>query len=137
MNKAQLIGHLGKDPEIRTTQGGAKVCSFTVATSEAWKDKKTGERKEKTEWHRIVIFSPGLVGVAEKYLRKGSKVFVEGQLATRKWTDNKGHDNYTTEIAVKELELLDRKPASAAEPAAPSEAPGDDSYDDVLAESAF
>lgn len=118
MNKAQLIGHVGKDPEIRTMQDGGKVASFSLATSEAWKDKKTGERKEKTEWHTVVIFSPGLVGVAEKYVRKGTKLYVEGQLATRKWTDKTGNDKYTTEIVLKgyggSLELLDRKPAEAA-----------------------
>lgn len=132
MNKAQLIGHVGKDPEIRTLQGGGKVASFSLATTEGWKDRQTGERKEKTEWHRVTIFAPGLVGVVEKYVKKGAKLYVEGQLATRKWTDRKGHDNYTTEIVIKNfggtIELLDRKPAEAAEPAAPYEAPADDLY---------
>jgi single-strand DNA-binding protein len=131
MNKAQLIGHVGKDPEIRSLQDGGKVCSFSVATSEAWKDKKSGERKERTEWHRVTVFSPGLVGIAEKYIRKGSKVYVEGQLATRKWTDAKGHENHTTEIVLKgfggTIELLDRKPAETA----PATAGGADAFDDI------
>ena len=121
MNKAQLIGHVGKDPEIRTLQGGGKVASFSVATSEAWKDKKTGERQERTEWHRVAIFNRGLVGIAEKYLRKGSKVYVEGQLATRKWQDAKKQDHSATEIVIKgfggAIELLDRKPPQEAAPA--------------------
>jgi single-strand DNA-binding protein len=131
MNKAQLIGHVGKDPEIRTTQSGSKVASFSLATAETWKDKTTGERKEKTEWHRIVIFNAGLVGVVEKYVKKGAKLYVEGQLATRKWTDSKGHDNYTIEIVIKSfggtIELLDHKPAASTEPAA-EDAPVDETY---------
>jgi single-strand DNA-binding protein len=132
MNKAQIIGHVGKDPEIRTTQGGSKVASFSVATTETWKDKKTGDRKEKTEWHRVVVFSPGLVGIVEKYVKKGAKLYVEGQLATRKWTDKKGNDNYTTEIVIKSyggtIELLDRKPTAPAEPTTAEDAPLDDTY---------
>jgi len=103
MNKAQIIGHVGKDPEIRTLQGGGKVGSISVATSERWKDKQTGEKRERTEWHRVAVFNPGLVTLAEKYIKKGSKLYVEGQLATRKWADGKGHDNYTTEICHQEL----------------------------------
>ena len=121
MNKAQLIGHVGKDPEIRTMQGGGKVASFSVATSEAWKDKETGERREKTEWHRVVIYSPGLVGIVEKYVKKGAKLYVEGQLSTRMWEDKTGHTNYSTEIVIKSfggtIELLDRKPAASSAPA--------------------
>jgi single-strand DNA-binding protein len=132
MNKAQLIGHVGKDPEIRTMQGGGKVASFSVATTETWKDKKTGDRKEKTEWHRVVVFSPGLAGVIEKYVKKGAKLYVEGQLATRKWTDKKGVDHYATEIVIKSfggtIELLDRKPATPAEPSSTDEAPIDETY---------
>ncbi len=96
-NVAQLIGNLGRDPEVRSTQNG-KVVSLSIATSESWKDKHTGERKERTEWHRVVLFNPGLCDLAEKYLVKGSKVFVEGQLKTRKWTDSDGVERYSTEI---------------------------------------
>lgn len=119
MNKAQIIGHVGQDPEIRSLQSDGKVCSFSVATTESWKDNKTGARKERTEWHRVVIFSPGLVSLAEKYIRKGSKVYVEGQLVTRKWTDAKAQQHTTTEIVLKGfggvIELLDRKPKSEDE----------------------
>ncbi len=96
-NVAQIIGNLGRDPEVRSTQNG-KVVSLSIATSESWKDKHTGERKERTEWHRVVLFNPGLCDLAEKYLVKGSKVFVEGQLKTRKWTDSDGVERYSTEI---------------------------------------
>ncbi|MHA7852216.1 single-stranded DNA-binding protein [Roseovarius sp.] len=101
LNKVQILGNLGKDPEVRTFQSGGKVCNLTIATSETWKDKSTGEKRERTEWHRVSIFIDGLVGVAEKYLRKGSKVYVEGQLETRKWQDQSGQDRYTTEIALR------------------------------------
>ena len=101
MNKVQLIGHVGKDPEARSLQNGGKVVSFSLATSETWKDKKTGDRKERTEWHRIVVFAPGLAGIAEKYIRKGSKVYVEGQLETRKYQDAQKQDRYTTEVVLK------------------------------------
>lgn len=100
VNKVILIGNLGRDPEIRTTQDGRAVCNMTVATSESWKDKNTGERNERTEWHRVVVFNDGLAKVAEKYLRKGSKVYVEGQLQTRKWTDKDGQEKYSTEIVL-------------------------------------
>ena len=100
LNKVIIIGHLGRDPEIRALQNGDKVANFTVATSEHWRDKASGERKEKTEWHRVVCFSPRLSEVIEKYLRKGSKVYVEGQLQTRKWTDSQGGERYTTEIVL-------------------------------------
>jgi len=96
-NVAQIIGNLGRDPEVRSTQNG-KVVSLSIATSESWKDKHSGERKDRTEWHRVVLFNPGLCDLAEKYLTKGSKVFIEGQLKTRKWTDNDGVERYSTEI---------------------------------------
>jgi single-strand DNA-binding protein len=100
VNKVILLGHLGKDPEIRSTQSGNRIANFSVATSESWKDKSTGEKRERTEWHRVVIFNEGLAGVAEKYLRKGSKVYLEGQLQTRKWTDQQGNDRYSTEVVL-------------------------------------
>jgi len=101
LNKVMLIGNLGKDPEVRTFQNGGKVCNFSIATSESWKDRNTGERQEKTEWHNVAIFNEGLAGVAERYLKKGSKVYVEGQLQTRKWTDQNGNDRYTTEVVLR------------------------------------
>lgn len=100
LNKVQLIGALGADPEVRSFQNGGKVCNLRLATSEKWKDKNTGEVKEQTEWHSVAIFSDGLAGVAERYLRKGSKVYVEGQLKTRKWQDQSGNDRYSTEIVL-------------------------------------
>jgi single-strand DNA-binding protein len=100
LNKVCLIGNLGKDPEIRSMQDGREIANLTVATSESWKDKNTGERKEKTEWHRVVIFSEGLVKVAKSYLKKGSKVYLEGQLQTRKWTDKDGQEKYSTEVVM-------------------------------------
>ncbi|MFM7403826.1 MAG: single-stranded DNA-binding protein [Erythrobacter sp.] len=101
LNKVMLIGNLGKDPEIRTFGNGGKVCNFSIATSESWKDRNSGERQEKTEWHNIAIFNEGLAGVAERYLKKGSKVYIEGQLQTRKWTDQSGQDRYTTEVVLR------------------------------------
>jgi single-strand DNA-binding protein len=101
LNKVMLIGNLGADPEIRSFQNGGKVANLRIATSESWKDKNTGERQERTEWHNVAIFSEGLVGVVERYLRKGSKVYVEGQLQTRKWTDQSGNDRYTTEVVIR------------------------------------
>ena len=100
VNKVILIGNLGRDPEVRTFQNGGKVCNLRIATSETWKDKSTGERREKTEWHSVAIFSEGLVRVAEQYLRKGSKVYLEGKLQTRKWQDQSGQDKYSTEIVL-------------------------------------
>lgn len=99
INKVILVGNLGRDPEVRHSQDGNKIVTFNVATSETWKD-KNGERKDRTEWHRIVIFSPGLAEVAEKYLKKGSKVYIEGQLRTRKWQDASGQDKYSTEVVL-------------------------------------
>jgi single-strand DNA-binding protein len=100
LNKVMLIGNLGADPEVRSFQNGGKVCNLRIATSEQWKDRQTGERKEKTEWHTVAIFSEGLVGVAEQYLRKGSKVYLEGKLQTRKWQDQSGNDRYSTEVVL-------------------------------------
>jgi single-strand DNA-binding protein len=100
INKVILVGNLGNDPEIRSTSDGREIANFSLATSEFWKDKNTGERKSKTEWHRIVIFSQGLVGVVKNYLKKGSKIYIEGQLQTRKWVDNAGIEKYTTEIVL-------------------------------------
>ena len=112
VNKVILIGNLGADPEIRRTQDGRPVANLRVATSDSWKDKTTGERKEKTEWHRVVIFNENLCRIAEQYLKKGSKVFIEGQLQTRKWQDQSGQDRYSTEVVLQgfrgELTLLDR-----------------------------
>ncbi|MEO0465216.1 MAG: single-stranded DNA-binding protein [Pseudomonadota bacterium] len=101
VNKVILVGNLGRDPEVRQFQNGGQVCNLSIATSENWKDRNTGERKEKTEWHRVAIFSEGLVRVAQSYLRKGSKVYIEGQLETRKWQDQAGQDRYTTEIVLR------------------------------------
>jgi single-strand DNA-binding protein len=111
VNKVIIVGNLGRDPETRNFANGGKVCNLRVATSETWKDKQTGERKERTEWHAVSILNDGLSGIAEKYLRKGSKVYIEGQLETRKWTDQAGVEKYTTEIVLRpyrgELTLLD------------------------------
>ena len=113
VNKVILVGNLGKDPEIRRTQDGRPIANLSVATSETWRDKNTGERKEKTEWHRVVIFNEGLCKVAEQYLKKGAKVYIEGQLQTRKWTDQQGQDRYTTEVVLQkfrgELQMLDAR----------------------------
>jgi single-strand DNA-binding protein len=100
VNKVILVGNLGKDPEIRRTQDGRPIANLSVATSDTWRDKATGERKEKTEWHRVVIFSEGLAKIAEQYLKKGAKVYVEGQLQTRKWTDQSGVEKYSTEVVL-------------------------------------
>lgn len=100
VNKVILIGNLGRDPEVRSFQNGGKVCNLRIATSENWKDKNTGERREKTEWHSVAIFQEGLVRIAEQYLRKGSKVYIEGQLQTRKWQDQSGQDKYSTEVVL-------------------------------------
>ena len=101
LNKVMLIGNLGADPEIRSFQNGGKVANLRIATSETWKDRNTGERQERTEWHTVAIFSEGLVGVVERFLRKGSKVYVEGQLQTRKWQDQSGNDRYSTEVVIR------------------------------------
>lgn len=101
INKVILVGNLGADPEVRKFQNGGQVCNLRIATSENWKDKNTGERREKTEWHTVAIFSEGLARVAEQYLRKGSKVYLEGQLETRKWQDQSGNDRYSTEVVLR------------------------------------
>jgi single-strand DNA-binding protein len=100
VNKVILIGNLGQDPEVKSFQNGGRICNLRIATSENWKDKATGEKKERTEWHTVVLNSDGLVGVAERFLRKGSKVYIEGQLRTRKWQDAQGNDRYSTEVSV-------------------------------------
>ena len=119
INKVIIVGNLGKDPEVRTFANGGKVCNFSVATSESWKDKQTGERKEKTEWHNISIYNEGLAGVAEKYLRKGSKVYLEGKLQTRKWQDQSGNDRYSTDVVLQgfdaKMEMLDSKPGGGGQ----------------------
>ncbi|MBV9510310.1 MAG: single-stranded DNA-binding protein [Caulobacteraceae bacterium] len=111
VNKVILVGNLGRDPEIRTLNSGDRVANLTVATSETWRDRGSGERKERTEWHRVVIFNDNLVKVAESYLRKGAKVYIEGALQTRKWTDNSGAEKYSTEVVLQkfrgELTMLD------------------------------
>lgn len=113
VNKVILIGNLGRDPEIRNTQQGDKIANLNLATSESWKDRQSGERRERTEWHRVVIFNTNLADVAEKYLRKGSKVYVEGSLQTRKWSDQSGAEKYTTEVVLQKfggvLTLLDSR----------------------------
>lgn len=113
VNKVILVGNLGADPDVRTMQSGGRVCNLSVATSESWKDKNSGERQERTQWHRVVVFNENIVGVCEKFLKKGSKVYLEGQLETRKYTDNSGAEKYTTEVVLRpfrgELTMLDGK----------------------------
>lgn len=117
VNRVTLIGNLGRDPEIRTFQNGGKVCNFSLATSESWKDKASGERKDKTEWHNVVIRNESLIGIAERYLKKGSKIYLEGKIETRKYTDKDGVERYTTEIVVPpfkgEITMLDGKQTEA------------------------
>lgn len=119
VNKVILVGNLGKDPEIRTTQDGKEIGSFSIATSESWKDKNSGERKEKTEWHRIVVFNPGLVTILKQYIKKGSKVYIEGSLQTRKWQDQSGQEKYTTEVVLQPftstLTMLDSRNSAGGE----------------------
>jgi single-strand DNA-binding protein len=118
VNKVILVGNLGRDPEIRSTQDGTKVANLSLATSENWRDRNTGERRERTEWHRVVIFDEKLTEVAEKYLRKGSKIYIEGQIQTRKWQDQSGQDKYTTEVVLNRfrgaLTMLDSRRDSEA-----------------------
>ena len=113
INKVILLGNVGGDPVIRSTQDGKKIATFSLATSEKWKDKNSSEAREKTEWHRVVVFSDGLVGIIEKYIKKGTKLFVEGSLQTRKWTGNDGVEKYTTEIVLQgfnnKLEIIDNR----------------------------
>ena len=144
VNKVILIGNLGADPESRSMQDGNKVVNLRIATSESWKDKASGERKEKTEWHRVVIFNERLAEVAERYLRKGSKVYIEGQLQTRKWTDQSGAEKYTTEVVINrfrgELTMLDGRsgggmgdaPAMAESGGRPALAKGGADLDDEI-----
>jgi single-strand DNA-binding protein len=147
INKVILVGNLGRDPEVRSTQDGSKMANLSVATSESWRDKASGERREKTEWHRVVIFNDRLAEVAEKYLRKGAKVYIEGQLQTRKWTDKDGQERYSTEVVLSkfrgDLQMLDGRGAGGAgdaggmsegpaeAPAAPSRAGGGELDDDI------
>jgi single-strand DNA-binding protein len=116
VNKVIIVGNLGADPEVKSFQNGGKIANLRIATSESWKDRTTGEKREKTEWHTVVIQSEGLVGVAERYLRKGSKVYIEGKLQTRKWQDRDGNDRYTTEVSIGGmggvLTMLDGAPGS-------------------------
>ena len=117
LNKVVLIGNLGRDPEIRSTNDGREIATFSVATSESWKDKTTGEKKDKTEWHRVVVFSEGLARVIKNYVKKGTKLYLEGQLQTRKWVDNENQERYTTEVVLQNfnsnLILLDSRGDSA------------------------
>lgn len=119
INKVILVGNVGKDPEIRHANDGTKIANLSIATSEIWKDKTTGERKDRTEWHRVVVFNDRLSDVVEKYVKKGSKLYLEGQLQTRKWTDAEGQDRYSTEVVLSrfkgELSLLDSRGSNAAE----------------------
>ena len=145
INKVILIGNLGQDPEVRYMPNGGAVCNITVATSETWKDKNTGEQQERTEWHRVVMFRR-LAEIAGEYLRKGSKVYLEGKLQTRKWQDQQGNDRYTTEIVADEMQMLDSRGGGSAEfaprqqaqqpvqnqGAAPAAAPPADNYDDDI-----
>ena len=130
VNKVILVGNLGKDPEIRRTQDGRPIANLSVATSEQWRDKATGERKEKTEWHRVVIFSEGLAKVAEQYLKKGAKVYIEGQLQTRKWTDQQGVEKYSTEVVLQgfnsNLTMLDGRGGASGGGGGFSDEPGND-----------
>lgn len=136
LNKVTLIGSLGKDPEIRSLQSGGKVCNLSVATSESWTDKASGERREKTEWHRVVIFNDALAKLAEQYLSKGSKVYLEGSLQTRKWTDQQGQEKYATEVVLQAfnggLILLGDPGGRRAQPSElPSQKPDKQLDDDI------
>jgi len=119
VNKVILVGNVGRDPEIRSTQDGTRVANMSLATSESWRDKNSGERKERTEWHRVVVFNERLVDVIEKYVRKGSKLYIEGALQTRKWTDNSNQERYTTEVVLQrfrgELTMLDGRSGGSGE----------------------
>ena len=147
INKVILIGNLGQDPEVRYTQGGSAVANVSIATSESWKDKQTGEQQERTEWHRVVFFDRR-AEVAGEYLKKGSKIYVEGRLQTRKWQDKDGHDRYSTEVVANDMQMLDSRggggssgdfnqspppssPASKGQGGAPASQPADDFDDDI------
>ena len=129
LNRVQLIGNLGRDPEVRTTQTGGRIVTLSIATSESWKDDRSGERRERTEWHRVVIFNEGLGKIAERYLEKGAKVYLEGKLTTRKWQDQSGADRYTTEVVLQrfrgELQLLDSRGGGADRQSFPDEERGE------------
>ncbi len=145
LNKVQLIGNLGADPEVRSFQNGGKVCNMRIATSETWKDRNTGEKQERTEWHTVAVFSEGLVNVCENYLKKGSKVYIEGQLQTRKWQDQNGQDRYSTEVVLRgfngTLVMLDSKrdggggsygtPTPSPTPSPTSSPASQQNYDDL------
>jgi single-strand DNA-binding protein len=130
VNKVILVGNLGKDPEVRHTQDGKPIVNLSIATSDTWRDKSTGERKEKTEWHRVVIFNEGIAKVAEQYLKKGTTVYIEGSLQTRKWTDKDGVEKYSTEIVLQNyggtLTMLGGKPGGAGDSAGMGGGAGDD-----------
>tara|TARA_B100000927_G_scaffold134947_1_gene108875 strand:+ start:5932 stop:6351 length:420 start_codon:yes stop_codon:yes gene_type:complete len=133
VNKVLIIGNLGSDPEIKYTKAGDPVANLSIATSESWKDKNSGDLQEKVEWHRVVMFSR-LAEIAEQYLKKGSKVFVEGKLQTRKWQDQEGKDRYTTEVVAKEMTMLDSRSSSQTQENSPkveSEKPKDDFEEDI------
>lgn len=135
VNKVIIIGNLGRDPEVRSFQNGGKVVNLRIATSETWRDKASGERKEKTEWHRVVIFNKNLADVAEKYLKKGAKVYVEGQLQTRKWTDKDGAEKYSTEVVLQnfrgELTMLDGRSGGEGGGRGASESPASFQRDEM------
>ena len=120
VNKVILVGNLGRDPEVRSFQNGGRVCNLSLATTETWKDRNSGERRERTEWHRVAVLNDALVGVCERYLRKGSKIYIEGQLETRKWQGQDGQDRYTTEVVLRpyrgELTMLDGRQGGADSP---------------------
>ena len=138
INKVILVGNVGQDPEIRSTQDGREIANFSLATSESWKDKATGEKRDKTEWHRVVVFSQGLVGIAKSYIKKGTKLYIEGQLQTRKWTDNNGVEKYTTEIVLQNynstLQILDSKNSGGADSYSASNNNSSKSRNDVMIE---
>lgn len=136
VNKVILVGNLGRDPEVRTFQNGGKVCNLRIATSETWKDKQSGERKERTEWHSVAIFNEPVARIAEQYLRKGSKVYIEGQLETRKWQDQSGADRYSTEVVLRPysgaLTLLDGSGERRDDPTEPQNTlPANDIDDEI------
>jgi single-strand DNA-binding protein len=141
VNKVILIGNLGRDPEIRSMQNGGKVCNLSIATSERWRDRGSGEQQERTEWHRVVIFDDRLVDVAERYLKKGAKVYLEGELQTRKWQDQSGQDRYSTEVVLRkfrgQLTMLDSRGGGGggdfggSDPGPSGPPPGNDLDDDI------
>lgn len=138
INKVILVGNVGQDPEIRSTQDGREIANFSLATSESWKDKSTGEKRDKTEWHRVVVFSQGLVGITKSYIKKGTKLYIEGQLQTRKWTDNNGVEKYTTEIVLQNynstLQILDSKNSGGSDSYSASNNNSSKSRNDVMIE---